>query len=148
VLHGPPDSITVDVASKLPKLSPDTVTDAPPLCGEFSLASDSTGASKLSPEVWVPTATPTVTLYSTSAVVTLVSRQASDVADDHAVVAQAASPTAAVAVNCSPPKLSPTAVTDDCPLDTALRASIEASGASNVTFPTHVPAIAPTVKCT
>jgi hypothetical protein len=61
VLHIPPASTAVWVKSKLPKLSPLTVTELPPLAALFSITVLITGPSKenrLSP---VPATAPTVT---------------------------------------------------------------------------------------
>jgi hypothetical protein len=60
VKHTPSERLELAVNSLLPKLSPVTVTDAPPLCGAFSSPYDDTGASNVNPRSCVPAIAPTV----------------------------------------------------------------------------------------
>jgi hypothetical protein len=60
----PRSSPAVIVGSSTPKSSPETVTDAYPLCGAFRRASDTTAASKLKPGADVPATPPTLTADS------------------------------------------------------------------------------------
>jgi hypothetical protein len=62
----PHSSPAVAVCSPSPKLSPETVTDAYPLCGAFRRASDAAAASKLNAPFTVPATPPTVTHVVTS----------------------------------------------------------------------------------
>jgi hypothetical protein len=62
----PGERPAVAVCSLTPKLSPDTVIDAYPLCSVFSRASETIAASKLNAPFTVPTTPPTVTHVVTS----------------------------------------------------------------------------------
>jgi hypothetical protein len=80
-----------------PKLSPDTVTELPPLTALFSRPCDSTAASKLYPCRCVPDADPTVTAAVCRLVKAALERHSNAVADVHAELLHAASDSAAVA---------------------------------------------------
>jgi hypothetical protein len=99
-------------------LSPDSVTDAYPLSGAFSCASEATAASKLNTGLPVPDAEATVTLADWKTSPNAFDRHASVVADVHDDVKHTprsplpprSSPAVAV---CSPtPKSRPETVTD------------------------------------
>jgi hypothetical protein len=68
-----------------------------------------------------------------------------DVAEDHEAVVHAAAERMLLTVKSLLPKLRPLTVTDDLPLNAAFSESFDATGASKVYVPTHVPATAPTV---
>ena len=63
----PRDSPAVAVGSPTPKSRPLTVSDAYPLCGAFSRASEAAAESKLNAAFIVPATPPTVTHVCTSA---------------------------------------------------------------------------------
>jgi len=114
----PRSSPNVAVGSPTPKSSPDTVTDAYPLCGAFSATSDTTAASKLKIGRPVPDTAATVILKVLNKSRNAFERHATVVADVHEEVKNTPRspwpprPRAAVAV-CSPTlKLRPETVTD------------------------------------
>jgi hypothetical protein len=61
VLHGTNSIACVAVRSAIPKPSPCTVSDAPPVFGAFRITNDATAASNVNPAACVPTTPPTVT---------------------------------------------------------------------------------------
>ena len=76
VEHTPPARLTLELCSSTPKLSPVTVTEAPPLCGAFNRPYDTTGASKLSTGCPVPATAPTVTAEYPNRVLVLLVKDA------------------------------------------------------------------------
>jgi hypothetical protein len=82
----------------LPKLSPVTVTDAPPLCGAFSSPYDATGASKVNPTCCVPDIAPTVRELTDSSIVSAVVLQRTALEDVHMDVMQRPAENSDVAV--------------------------------------------------
>jgi hypothetical protein len=80
----PPRSMpTVAVCSPTPKLSPDTVTDAYPLCGEFRRPSEATATSKLKIGRPVPEYDATDTVAALKMSPNAFDRHDRVVADDH-----------------------------------------------------------------
>jgi hypothetical protein len=79
----PRSSPAVAVCSPTPKSSPDTVTDAYPLGGTFSEASDARAASKLNTGRPVPDTPPTVTLADRNKSPNAFDRHATVVEDVH-----------------------------------------------------------------
>jgi len=135
----------------MPKSSPDTVSDAYPLCGAFCSTSDTTAESKLKIGRPVPEKDATVTLALPKMSPTAFDRHITVVADVHDDVKHTPrSPppprsSAAVAV-CSPtPKLRPDTVTDAYPLNGAFRQASEAAAASKLKIGLPVPDTAATV---
>jgi hypothetical protein len=114
----PRSSAAVAVCSPAPKLSPDTVTDAYPLCGALRRTSETIAASKLKIGLPVPDTEATVTVADWKISPTGFERHATVVADVHDDVKHTPRSPAppfsipAVAV-CSPtPKLRPDTVND------------------------------------
>jgi len=70
----------------MPKLRPDTVTDAYPLCGAFRRTTEATAASKLNTGLPVPDTEATVTLAAWKTSPNGLELHANVVADVHAVV--------------------------------------------------------------
>ena len=148
----PRSSPAVAVCSPTPKSSPDTVTDAYPLCGAFSSTSDTTAASKLKIGRPVPATDATVMLAALNRSPIAFDTHATVVADAHDDVTHTpTSPTPprsspAVAV-CSPtPKLRPDTVSDAYPLCGAFRTAPEMTAASKLKAAFIVPATPPTVN--
>jgi hypothetical protein len=150
----PRSSPAVAVCSPMPKLSPDTVTDAYPLCGTFSRASDVTAESKVSRSgIPVPDTDETVRVELLKMSPTAFARHASVVADVHDDVTHAprspppprSSP--AVIVLSLTPNERPETVTDACPLCGEFCRRWEITEASKVMplKPIAVPLIKPTV---
>ena len=82
VLHTASDSAAVAERSHVPKSSPDTVTELPPLTALFSCPCDRTPASKLYPTVCVPMPSPTVTIDVSMLASAALDKQLTVVADD------------------------------------------------------------------
>jgi hypothetical protein len=141
----PRSSPAVAVCSPTPKSSPDTVTDAYPLCGAFSSTSDTTAASKLKIGRPVPDTDATVMLAALNRSPIAFDTHARVVADVHDDVKHTPrSPTPprsspAVAV-CSPtPKLRPDTVSDAYPLCGAFSCTTEAIAVSKLKTGRPVP---------
>ena len=122
VIHTTSDTAAEAECSPRPKLKPDRVKDANPVCGAFIRTSEPTGASKLKIGRPVPPTDPTVTLSVPKMSPKLFDRHPTVVADVHDDVTHTPrSPppprdSPAVAV-CSPtPKSSPLTVSDAYPL--------------------------------
>ena len=131
--------------------SPLTVSDAYPLCGAFSRASDATAESKLNPAFIVPATPPTVThvLTSTANSASLGGINAvwhlTFVRELQLDVRHVCSDSTDVCVASLVPKFSPITVTDAYPLAGVLSSPYESTAASKLTLSTFVPPTAPTV---
>jgi hypothetical protein len=110
------DKATLDVASQKLNIKPDTVTELLPETALFICASDSTAASKLNPDVTVPTTTPTVRVDTITCDNGWLDKHPNVVIDVHAEVLHAASEICAVSVQSSKPKSRPDTVTELPPL--------------------------------
>jgi hypothetical protein len=141
----PRSSPAVAVCSPTPKLSPDTVTDAYPLCGAFSRAFEATAVSKLKIGCPVPDTEATVTVADWKMSPNGFDRHASVVEDVHDDVKHTprsppppcSSPALAV---CSPtPKPRPETVTDAYPLCGAFRLTCDAKAESKLKIGLPVP---------
>ena len=101
------------VASCVPKLKPVTVTDAPPLNGEFCLAELTTGPSSEKPKRFAEPNTALTVSCSWLAIDTVNKSipHCTDVNELHEVVRQAAPSDPALCVYTSTPKLRPPIVT-------------------------------------
>jgi hypothetical protein len=120
------------VGSAPPKLSPETVKDACPLCGEFLHMSDTTALSKLNCLVSEPTIALTLTAVRTTVPTCACGAHATAVADVHAVLlhTSAAVSSDAVTVGLEVAKLSPLIVTVPPPLGKAFAAAALTTGAA------------------
>jgi hypothetical protein len=149
----PRSSPAVVVCSPMPKLRPETVTEAYPVCGAFKRTSDATAASKVKIGRPVPVTNTIVTLADRNKSANGFDRHASDVADiqDDVMHAPRSPPpprsSPAVAVNSPTPKLSPITVTDAYPECGTLRRTSDTTAASKLNIPRPVPAMLPTVTC-
>jgi hypothetical protein len=144
VKHGPwsrpppCSSPAVAVCSPTPKLSPDTVTDAYPLCGTFRSTLETSALSKLKIGCPVPDTSATVTLAALKMSPKAFERHASVVADVHDDVKhtpRSPSPprsSPAVAVWSPIPKSSPDTVNDAYPLCGVLSLTSDSTAASKL----------------
>jgi hypothetical protein len=98
VLHAPPESTDVCDKSVLPKLSPLTVTELPPLAAPFSAARDTAGPSNEKLLCPVPATAPTVTGKDALVLTMLPTRQPKDVLDCQERHTQPTPPTSTLAV--------------------------------------------------
>jgi len=134
----PRSSPRVAVCSPTPKSSPDTVTDAYPLCGAFSSTSEATAASKLKIGRPVPDTVATDTLAARNRSPNAFDRQLSDVADTHddekheprSPPPPRSSP--ALAVWSATPKFRPDTVNEAYPVGGAFSCTFEAAAASKL----------------
>jgi hypothetical protein len=141
----PRSSPAVAVGSPTPKLSPETVSDAYPLCGAFSCTAEAAATSKLKIGDPVPDTDATVTLAARNKSATAFDRHASVVADVQDDVKHAprspppprSSP--AVAVGSPTPKSSPDTVTDAYPLIGEFSRASDATAASKLKTGLPVP---------
>jgi hypothetical protein len=141
----PRSSPRVAVCSPTPKSSPDTVTDAYPLCGAFSSTSEATAASKLKIGRPVPDTAATVTLAARNRSPNAFDRQLSDVADTHddekhgprSPPPPRSSP--ALAVGSATPKFRPDTVNEAYPVGGAFSRTFEAAAASKLKIGRPVP---------
>ena len=141
----PRSSPAVAVGSPTPKSSPDTVTDAYPLIGEFSRASDATAASKLYTALAVPATPPTLTADTPYVVLTPLLKHPSVVADVHVDVLHTAISSAPVALRSTEPKLSPATVKELPPLTAEFCNQPDPTAASKLYPTTCVPTTPPTL---
>jgi hypothetical protein len=101
----------VAVRSDLPKFSPVTVTDAPPVCGMFINTEERIGASNEKPGVLVPATAVTVTAVCSANEAELNATHWSTVEDAHVVVMQLTESWLILGVKLDKPKLSPLTLT-------------------------------------
>ena len=132
VTHNASDSAVLTVCSPTPKLSPQTVTELPPLTAEFNSPYDTTAASKLKTGADVPATPPTLTADIPNIVIIELLTHTIVVADVHDDVPHATISRAAVAVTSPTPKSSPQTVTEPLPLLGLFCAMSEAIGASKL----------------
>jgi hypothetical protein len=126
-------------------LSPLTLSDAYPLCGAFSRASDATAESKLKIGCPVPTADATVTLPLPNISTSPLDTQPTVVAEVHDDVKHTPRSSPALAVASLVPKLTPLTVNDAYPLSGKFASTDENVAASNVNIVPPVPTTLPTV---
>jgi len=129
----------------LPNARPVTVTDAPPLCGEFRATYDSDAPSNVNTALAVPTIPATVVAMLASASYATPVRHVKLVPVVHEVVKQRPDDTSTLSVYATAPKLSPQTVTDEPPLSGVFPHPELVTGASKVSCMESVPATAPTV---
>jgi hypothetical protein len=146
----PRSSPNVMVYSPTPKLSPDTVKDAYPLCGAFSRISEIKAASKLNDPSIVPATLPTVTHELTrapSAAIVYAGpvRQLTVVAELQLDVRHTAPESTVVCVYSFGAKSSPVTVTDAYPLSGVFRSPYDTTAPSKLKPRTFVPATLATV---
>jgi hypothetical protein len=146
-------SPAVAVCSPMPKLRPETVIEASPLCGAFSRTSETKAASKLIIGRPVPDIDPTVTVADTNMSEIALERHERAVADVHDEVGQTKprSPlpprsSANVAVSSPTPKLRPDTVKDAYPLCGVFSRTPESTETSRLYTACPVPATDPTVS--
>lgn len=138
-------SEVVAVKSKLPKLRPVRVIDAPSNIGTFNRPMLLIGPSYVKMCVVQPTVAPTVANAEESNLLITDVRQVAEVADDHAALAQAACPRSTVALNSYAPNERPLTVTNAPPLVGAFKLARESTGESKLKSCSPVPAVAPIV---
>jgi hypothetical protein len=126
-------------------LSPLTVSDAYPLCGAFSRASDAAAESKLKIGRPVPAADATVTLPLPKFSTSLFDRHPRVVADVHDEVKQTPCSSPAVAVCSRTPKFSPLMLNGAYPLCGAFSRTSDATAESKLKIGRPVPAADATV---
>jgi hypothetical protein len=148
----PRSSPAVKLCSPTPKLSPETVNDAYPLCGAFSCTAEAAAASKLKIGDPVPATDATVTLAARNKSAKAFDRHlkvVADVQDDVKHAPRSPSPprsSPAVEV-CSPtPKSSPATVRDANPLCGEFSRTSDATAASKLNTGLPVPDTDATVK--
>jgi hypothetical protein len=135
------------VCCPVPKLSPTTVTEEPPLGAALEKAKEMDGASKLSTGCPVPATAPTVTALYPNMCLVLLCRHATDVDELHDEVLHTPASTPALAV-CSPtPKFRPDTVTVCVPEVGPFARMLETGPASNVRIFCAVPDVAVIVTC-
>ena len=144
-MHTAISSAAVALRSTVPKLSPTTLIELPPLNTEFCNQPDPTAASKLYPTTCVPTTPPTLTLDVCAPVVVALDTHPKLVADVHVDVLHAPSESDTLALVSHTPKLSPATVTELPPLEAELSCPYDATAASKLYTALAVPATPPTL---
>ena len=129
----------------MPKLRPVTVTERPPLCGEFLRTEDCTAASK--ERIWspVPATAPTVTTAAGQAALAVPDAHVTIVVVVHLAVEQAPNESDIDAVISELAKFKPSTLTEAAPERGEFRNACDAIGASYVNTGLLVPATAETV---
>ena len=129
----------------MPKLSPLTLTELPPLTALFSSPYDATAPSKLYPSTCVPAYEPTLTLTEFTSVTAAPDKHPTLVADVHDDVLHTPSDSEPLKLTSRAPKLSPLTLTELPPLTALFRKSAETTAASKLYELSSLPTTAPVV---
>jgi hypothetical protein len=130
----------------LPNARPVTVTDAPPLCGEFKATYDNDGPSNVNAALPVPTIPATVAaMFGSASAAATPERHVTLVPVVHEVVRHGPDDNNTVSVYAAAPKLSPQIIIEEPPLSGEFPKPTLVTGASKVSCMTSVPTTAPTV---